>query len=293
MAQAPPPKNNKIGIESDTPEEVKVSIKVAEQSSSGPIDAQAFRMAIDLLPDPAGIVGTDGIIFKVNAAALALLEADHPDQIIGKIAYGPGGLDPDYTKEEYDAILAGETVRHEMNLRTVKGNRRLVELVDVPLRGPTGEVEYVLAIGHDITELRLAERSQALLASIVASSDDAIISLAPDGRITTWNQGAQRMLGYTADEAIGHHPYEIYALESRRSIARERIEKLFADIKTEPGIVRHLEVPLRRKDGSHLEVSQVASGIYDSTGGVVGLSLIIRDISRRRRAQREQALLAG
>ncbi|MBF6571578.1 MAG: PAS domain-containing protein, partial [Candidatus Binataceae bacterium] len=247
---------------------------------------QSFRVSIDLLPDPAGIFDTDGIIREVNAAALVLLEADRPDQVIGTSVYGPAGLDTDRTGAEYAAIFAGDTVRHEMNIRTLKGNRRQVEIVDVPLRGPTGEVEYVLAIGRDLTEFRTAERGQALLASIVESSDDAIVSLALDGRITTWNQGAQRMLGYTADEAIGHLPHEMYALESRRNVARERIEALFADLKTGPGIVRHLDVPLRRKDGSHVEVSQVASGIYDPSGKVVGMSLIIRDISRRRRAQR-------
>jgi PAS domain S-box-containing protein len=132
-------------------------------------------------------------------------------------------------------------------------------------------------------ELRARFESQALLATIVSSSDDAIISKDLTGTIMSWNAGAERVFGYTSGEAIGMPiltliPPERHAEETEilRRIGRgERIE--------------HLETVRVRKDGTRLDVSLTISPMIDAYGRIFGASKIARDITERKRAQ--EALL--
>jgi PAS domain S-box-containing protein len=141
---------------------------------------------------------------------------------------------------------------------------------------------------HDVTERKQAERTTSLLAAIVDSSDDAILSKKLDGTITSWNQSAEHLFGYTAEEAIGQHitlivPWDRRAEEEdilRRMARGERVE--------------HFETVRRRRDGTYLDVSLTISPIRDAAGGVIGASNVARDITERRQAERalsEQARL--
>lgn len=125
----------------------------------------------------------------------------------------------------------------------------------------------------------------AFLAAIIESSDDAIISKSLTGIITTWNKGAVRLFGYTAEEAVGQ-PITILIPEDRlgeepailkRIQARERVD--------------HFETVRRRKDGTLIDISLAISPISDSDGRVIGASKIARDISERKRAAEHQELL--
>jgi PAS domain S-box-containing protein len=133
-----------------------------------------------------------------------------------------------------------------------------------------------------MSELKQGEKITGLLAAIVASSDDAIISKNLDGIITSWNKSAERIFGYTAEEAIGQHmtliiPPERHAEESE-ILARVRRGKR----------VDHFQTVRRRKDGSLLDVSLTISPVRDSSGRVVGASKVARDITEQKQA--EQAL---
>ena len=133
-----------------------------------------------------------------------------------------------------------------------------------------------------------AERTGILLASIVESSDDAIISKTLDGVITSWNKGAERLFGYTADEAVGQPITLIIPLDRRHEEARI-IESLRRGER-----IDHFQSVRRRKDGSLVEVSLVISPLRDAAGDIIGASKIARDISSRLRAERvlaEQARL--
>jgi len=140
----------------------------------------------------------------------------------------------------------------------------------------------ILLTFHDVTERKQAERTTSLLAAIVDSSDDAILSKKLDGTITSWNKSAERLFGYTPEEAIGQHitfivPWELRSEEEgilRRVAEGERVD--------------HFETVRRRKDGTTLEVSLTISPIRDALGKVVGASNVARDITERKRI--EQAL---
>ena len=128
-----------------------------------------------------------------------------------------------------------------------------------------------------------AERSlppQQLLAAIVGSSDDAIVSKSLHRIITSWNQGAERLYGYSADEAVGK-PITLIIPESRRSEEHHIFESV---LRNEP--IDHYETDRVRKDGSVVRVSLSIAPIRGDTGEVVGAAAIARDISERKRGER-------
>jgi PAS domain S-box-containing protein len=135
---------------------------------------------------------------------------------------------------------------------------------------------------HNMSELKQAEKITGLLAAIVASSDDAIISKNLDGIITSWNKSAERIFGYSVEEAIGQHitliiPPERLSEESDILARIRRGER-----------VDHFETVRRRKDGSTVVVSLTISPVRDSSERVVGASKVARDITAQKQA--EQAL---
>ena len=130
-------------------------------------------------------------------------------------------------------------------------------------------------------EFRIAELAQSRLAAIVESADDAIISKTLEGVITSWNQGAQRIFGYTPDEIIGK-PVTVLFPEDHIDEEPAILARIRAGERVE-----HYETVRRRKDGTLLDISLTVSPILDASGRVVGASKIARDITEQRRAQRE------
>jgi len=121
--------------------------------------------------------------------------------------------------------------------------------------------------------------SNLQLAAIVESSDDAIVSKNLDGIITTWNQGAERIFGYTAAEIVGQ-PISIVIPPDRLSEEPEILERLKRGERTE-----HFETVRKRKDGTLVGVSLTISPVKDSHGRIIGASKIVRDITERKRAE--------
>ena len=148
--------------------------------------------------------------------------------------------------------------------------------------------KLVLIITRDISERRRLDREHALLAAIVESSDDAIVSNSLDQHIMTWNKGAERMFGYTAAEAIGQTA-SLYMPPEWKTWG----EKFLDELKTRIDSARSLEVPCMRKDGSQFDAWTVLCGIRDRHGKLIGISAIHRDLSGRKHAEREQGVLAA
>ena len=137
----------------------------------------------------------------------------------------------------------------------------------------------------DITERKRSEQFEKRLAAIVKSSEDAIMSADLDGIIRTWNPGAERLFGYTPEEAIGkpftfHFPMDHNDEESDILSRIRRGEH-----------IDHYETVRQRKDGSLVEVSLTVSPIKNAEGRIIVASKIARDISEHRRAQEQQNLL--
>lgn len=244
---------------------------------------------------PAAIYTTDanGRITYYNDAAVALW-----------------GCKPELGKSEWCGSwklyrLDGSVLPHdECPMAITIKERRLVRGVEAIAERPDGSRVYFMPyptllydsagelIGAvnmlvDITDRKLAEEYAYRLASIVESSDDAIVSKNLDGIITSWNRGAERVFGYMAEEAIGK-PVTMLIPEGQSD---EEVRILQRIRKGER--VDHYETVRRRKDGSLIDVSLTISPVKDSSGHIIGASKIARDIAETKRARQQQQLLLG
>jgi len=153
------------------------------------------------------------------------------------------------------------------------------------LRDAEGRITGGINLLVDITSRKLAqtiaEGESRLLSAIVDSSDDAIVSKDLNGTITSWNKGAERLFGYTAEEIVGK-PVTLLIPPDRLDEEAQIIARLKAGER-----VDHFETLRRRKDGALLDISLTISPVRDATGQVVGASKIARDITQRKRAEAE------
>jgi PAS domain S-box-containing protein len=169
------------------------------------------------------------------------------------------------------------------------GSERPIDDSAAPIRDEHGVVSGCVLIFRDVSERRLWEKREAarlesarLLASIVESSDDAIISKSLDGIIQSWNAAAERLFGYTSDEAIGRH---ISLIIPPDRLAEE--DHIIATLNAGTRI-DHFETVRMRKGGQGITVSLTVSPIKDDDGRVIGASKIARDIGERRLAESER-----
>jgi PAS domain S-box-containing protein len=161
------------------------------------------------------------------------------------------------------------------------GVERPIDDSGAPIRHPQGHLLGVVLVFRDITERRRAEEAQVRLGALVSSSEDAIIGKTLGGIITSWNQGAERIYGYKAEEVIG------------RSLAflvppdrPDELPTILARLARGEAISRY-ETERMRQDGQVIPVSLTISPIRDAAGTIVGASTIARDISAQKQAQAE------
>ena len=192
-----------------------------------------------------------------------------------------------------EQAAAGHVFREELRCWLADGTERILDFSLHPVRDRSGMVAFLHPTGIDITDRKrieadLREREQRLryLASIVESSDDAIVSKNLDGIITSWNRGAERVFGYTAEEAVGQ-PITIVIPENRQSEEREILTRIRRGERLD-----HFETVRQRKHGSLIVVSLTISPVKDAEGRIVGASKIARDITEQKRAQEQIATLA-
>ena len=237
---------------------------------------EQFRAILETTPECVAIISSDGRLLFMNSPGLRMLEASSAEAIIGKRVYELIVRDDRERFREFnERVCRGDRGSIEFDIIGLKGTRRMLEWRAAPLDYEGSAAQ--LAITRDVTRRRKAERAAVLLSAIVDSSDDAIISKDLDGVITSWNQGAERLFGYSAEEAVGRSVTLL--------IPPDRLDE-------EPNIlarlrrgerVDHFETVRRRKDGTLVDISLTISPVKDSSGTIIGASKIARDISERKR----------
>ena len=188
---------------------------------------------------------------------------------------------------------AGHVFREEMSYWLADGRERIVDFAMHPIRDSSGKVAFLNPTGIDITErkriedeLFKSEQRLRWLASIVESSDDAIVSKNLDGVITSWNRGAEHIFGYTAEEAVGQ-PISIIIPQDRQDEERSILTRIRRGERIE-----HFETVRQRKNGSLLVISLSVSPVKNAGGKIVGASKIARDITEQKRNHEQIATLA-
>ncbi len=175
-------------------------------------------------------------------------------------------------------VLKGVEVANgkEIIIEKPDGERSYVMPFPRPLRDSKGKIKGAVNLLLDITRFKKLEQKQAHLAAIVQYSDDAIISKTLDGIIASWNEAAEKMFGYTADEMIGCSMLTI--------IPRERWDEEYyiQDQIRKGNKIDHYETKRIARDGKLLDVSLTISPVRDSSGTIIGASKIARDITDRK-----------
>lgn len=244
---------------------------------------------------PAAIYTTDaaGRITFYNEAA-AELWGCHPE--LGKSEfcgswklYWPDGRPMPHGQCPMALALKEQRVVRGMEAIAERPDGTLVHFVPfpTPLYDASGKFIGAVNMLVDISDRKRADMHAQRLASIVESSDDAIVSKDLNGIIASWNRGAERLFGYTAAEVIGK-PITILIPPDRLGEESSILERLRQGKRVEP-----YETVRRRKDGSLIDISLTVSPLRGTDGRIIGACKIARDITERRRAQDQQNLLVN
>jgi PAS domain S-box-containing protein len=174
-----------------------------------------------------------------------------------------------------EAMAPGKGGRYGLSFRIIRFDNREIRWVKVHgnVFFENGPASRFIGTVLDISDIKAAEEQSAKLAAIIASSDDAIISKTLDSVITSWNDSAERIFGYTSAEMIGESIYKIIP-DNRKQEEPEILGRLKNGERVE-----HFETKRLTKDGRLIDVSVTVSPIRDPQGNMIGLSKIARDIT--------------
>ncbi len=252
------------------------------------IERAGLVAAVEQSADAVVIADISGIIRYVNPAFGAMTGYSREEAIGQNPRFLKSGrVSQEFYKEIWDTITSGRVWQGELVNKRKNGTFYTEEMSITPVRDCHGEIGRYIAIKQDVTERRAAEEAKRFLALIVECSEDAIIANGPAGNILTWNRGAELLLGYSAEEAIGRNVCILIAPELREK-ALAFIEQVLKE-----GGGGQREGVLIRKDGRRLGVSLSANRIPNFAGEAAALATIIRDITKRKQEEESLALLVS
>src|ERR1043166_860915 len=242
-------------------------------------EREKFVALVEQSDDFVGMGSLDGNIIYINRAGCRLVGLD-PATAPGTpiAAVHPEKWWVKLRDEIFPAVARGEkNWLGEAQLRNVQTNEPIDVLMNIfTVRHPvTGSVVCYATVMRDISERKRSEAATRHLAAIVESSDDAIVSKDLNGTITSWNAGAERVYGYSAEEIIGK-PLQILIPPERYNEEPGILERI-----RRGEFIEHYETVRRRKDGRLINVSLSVSPIRAADGRVIGASKIARDITDR------------
>lgn len=250
--------------------------ELAEQSE------KRFRALIENSVDSITLLDASGTILYTSPSVTRTL-GYAAEELIGHAAaelVHPDELEK--LRTIFSTIMqeAGKSTHAQFQVRHKDGTFRWVRGSGLNLLHDPAVAAVVINY-QDITERKHIIEERQRLSAIVKSSDDAITGITIDGIITSWNKGAQRIYGYTAEEALGK-PIALIRLPDREGEFAANMQKL-----QRGESIDHSETLRRRKDGTIITVSVSSSPVRDDTGAIIGVSSIARDITKQKQLEAE------
>jgi PAS domain S-box-containing protein len=261
---------------------------------------EVFRVTLRSIGDAVITTDNEARITYINGVAESLTGWSHEEalgqpldrvfRIINEVTLQP------VENPAFRALRQGVVVGLANHTILIKkdGSECPIDDSAAPIRNEQGDVSGCVLIFRDVTAQRLIEREKSnqlltarLLASIVESSNDAIISKSLDGIIQSWNAAAERLFGYTSEQVVGRH---ISLVIPPERLSEE--EQIIASLK-EGKRIEHYETERLRSDGQRITVSLTISPIKDGSGNVIGASKIARDVTERKHMEDDLRRLAA
>jgi len=187
--------------------------------------------------------------------------------------------DRDYVDSAFKKAMNGKLYSIHHRIVLANGEERTVHTQSEVIFNEKNIPIRIKGIVQDITESKKAEEKIKILANAVESSNDAIITESLDGIITSWNKGAEQVYGYSAEEILGKH------ISNLAPPYLDKETKKLAELVKQGEKVQQYETLRLRKDGEIINVSVTFSPIFDTTGKLIAISVIYRDITKRKKAE--------
>ncbi len=291
-------------IVSFTGDDIKTAEGFASLSAIAIDKARAFELQMEKEKEIAGAKKRLEVLFESVQSGIVTIGRDYRiisanryveswtgipiEEIIGKncieIFHGRAGICPHCV-----AQVTCET--GDINIITQSSGLNYAELSSYPIKDTEGNITECVVLIQDITDRVLYQeemlslykevaQTKDYLESLIDNSADAIITTDVNGIVTSWNKGAERIYGFTEDEAIGKFlPFVPDFLINQEKENTERVKN--------GEVLKDIETVRQRKDGTLFEVSLTLSPVKDVSGNVIGISGISRDISEKKRIEKE------
>ncbi|HEY3066055.1 MAG TPA: PAS domain S-box protein [Methylomirabilota bacterium] len=258
----------------------------SERRRGDELAAARLAAIVDSSDDAIVSKTLDGVVTSWNAGAERIFGWTAAEAVGRHITFI---IPKERHAEENDVlarIMRGEVLDHFETVRVAKDGRLLnISLTVSPVRDSAGRIVGASKIARDVTERMRGDMVRGRLAAIVDSAEDVIVGKTLEGVITSWNAAAERTFGWTAGEAEGRH-ITLIVPEDRRAEEEDVLARIRRGERVE-----HFETVRVTKDGRLLDMSLTVSPIIDSRGRIIGVSKIARDVTERRRFEKEREQL--
>ena len=248
-----------------------------------------FNTLMENLPDFMFFKDRAGRFMRVSRSCARLFGLQDPSEAVGK-------TDADFFIAEYalealeeeQRVMKSGTSLVDIEERAILPDRpdMWVILTRMPLRDSEGSIVGTFGISRDVTERKKLEARNQYLAAIVDTSNDAIVAMDRDGKVTEWNTAAELLFGFTAEEMTGVSALPLIPPELREEMSALR-ERLMRGER-----IPHIETTRLRKDGSRISVSLAATATREPEGVFTGMATASRDISERKKLEAKNQELA-
>ena len=237
---------------------------------------EKYKSILTNLQDAYIQADNEGNIIMASPSAARMFRFDSPQEMIGKsaLSFYKNPNDRKYVIEKLKKH--GKVEENECKALRKDGTTFLASQNAQYHHDNQGQIQGTETLVRDITEYKKAEKNNQMLANLVESSEDAIFTMSIIGIITSWNKGAEQIYGYSAEEVIGK---DISKLAPKH--LKEETSELINHVKQGKKI-RHYETLRLKKDGKLINVTITLSPLFETSGKMVGISTIARDITKRK-----------